>query len=74
MGTKFLILWLKEFFLWPRCVACGILFRRPGIEPVPPAVEAWSPNHWTAREFLVERILVHLAYYLLKVKLGFFRH
>ena len=24
---------------------------QPGIEPVPPAVEAWSPNHWTAREF-----------------------
>lgn len=22
----------------------------PGIEPVPPVVEAWSPNHWTARE------------------------
>ena len=22
-----------------------------GLEPGPPAVEAWSPNHWTAREF-----------------------
>lgn len=22
-----------------------------GIEPVPPAVKAWSPHHWTAREF-----------------------
>ena len=21
-----------------------------GIEPVPPAMEAWSLNHWTARE------------------------
>ena len=29
----------------------GILVPRPGIEPVPPAVEAQSPNHWTAREF-----------------------
>ena len=29
--------------------ACGI---QPGIEPVPPAVETRSPNHWTAREFL----------------------
>ena len=29
----------------------GILIPRPGIEPVPPAVEMWSPNHWTAREF-----------------------
>ena len=23
---------------------------RPGIKPVPPAVEAWCLNHWTARE------------------------
>ena len=30
--------------------ACGILVPRPGIELVPPAVEAWSANHWTARE------------------------
>ena len=22
----------------------------PGINPMPPAVEAWSLNHWTARE------------------------
>ena len=32
-------------------MACGILVPQPGIEPVPPVVEAWSPNHWTAREF-----------------------
>ena len=32
------------------CLFCGILVPRPGIEPVPPAVEAWSPNPWTARE------------------------
>ena len=31
-------------------MARGILVARPGIEPVPPVVEAWSPNHWTARE------------------------
>ena len=31
-------------------VVCGILVPRPGIEPVPPVVEAWSLNHWTARE------------------------
>ena len=30
--------------------ACGILVPQPGIEPGPPAVELWSPNHWTARE------------------------
>ena len=29
-------------------VAFGILVPWPGTEPVPPAVEAQSPNHWTA--------------------------
>ena len=23
---------------------------QPGIEPMPPAVEEWSLNHWTTRE------------------------
>ena len=38
------------FSLWPRYMVCGILVPWQGIEPVPPAVEAQSPNHWTARE------------------------
>ena len=39
-------------FIWPRHTACGILLivPLPGIEPTPPAVEAQSLNHWTARE------------------------
>ena len=28
-----------------------IFVARPGVEPGPAAVEAWSPNHWTVREF-----------------------
>ena len=28
----------------------GILVPQPGIEPVPPEVEAQCPNHWTTRE------------------------
>ena len=40
-----------DFFLLLRCSPRGILVPRPGIEPGPPAVEAWSPNHWTAGEF-----------------------
>ena len=32
---------------------CGILFPWPGIEPVSPAVEAWSLNHWTTRDVLI---------------------
>ena len=31
----------------------GILIPWPGIEPVSPAVEAWSHNHWTSREVLI---------------------
>ena len=33
--------------LWLHCKACGILVPWPGFEPMPPAVEAQSPNHWT---------------------------
>ena len=32
---------------------CGILVPWPESEPVPPAMEVWSPNLWTAREFPV---------------------
>ena len=46
------------FFFWHLFIhlficgraARGILVPRPGMEPGPPAVEARSPNHWTARE------------------------
>jgi len=31
-------------------VACRILVPQPGIEPLLPALEVWSLNHWTARE------------------------
>ena len=39
------------FFFWLRRAACRILVPQPGIEPIPFAVEAQSPNLWTAREF-----------------------
>ena len=38
------------FFFWLHCMACRILVAQPGIEPVHPAVEAWSLNHRTVRE------------------------
>ena len=56
----------KIFFIfWLHHAACGILVPRPGIEPGPPAVEAWSPNHWTAREFpkLSEFLLLRVIYF-----------
>ena len=30
------------FFFWLHCAACGISVPQPGMEPMPPAVEAWS--------------------------------
>ena len=39
------------FFFWSHHAACWILVPQPGDEPVPPAVEVRSPNHWTTREF-----------------------
>ena len=38
-------------FFWLCCAACMILVPRPGTESVPCAVEAWSFNFWTTREF-----------------------
>ena len=38
-------------FVWPCCVACGILVPWPGVEPRPSTVKAQSPNHWADREF-----------------------
>ena len=36
---------------WPRHTTYRILVPQPGIELEPPALEAPSFNHWTAREF-----------------------
>ena len=51
---SWLMSWTATITLTPFCfyghAACGILVPQPGIESVAPAVEAWSPNHWTARE------------------------
>ena len=47
------ILWFL-FGFWP---SCGIFVPPPGIEPTPPAVEAQSHNHWTARELPLWKVL-----------------
>ena len=41
------------FTYWLHSTACRILFPQPGIEAMPPAVEAQSVNHWTTREALL---------------------
>ena len=46
------------FFLlifWQCCAACGILVPQPGMEPMPPAVEAQSRSCWTPRRDPQER-------------------
>ena len=58
--------WIKKMwflFFWPRCTAYGILVPQPGIEPVPPAVEAWSLNHWTTREVPKTWYIYSMEYY-----------
>ena len=40
---------LKKFWLYH--AVWEILAPQPETEPMTPAVEAWSPNHWTTREF-----------------------
>ena len=39
------------FFFLPCHKTRWILVPWPGIEPMPPVVETWSPNYWAAREF-----------------------
>ena len=39
------------FFCCSLWCLVGILVPWPGIEPATSAVRAWSPNHWTSREF-----------------------
>ena len=49
--SPFTFLFLNFYlFFWPCLLACRILVPQPGIEPMSPAVETQTLNHWTARE------------------------
>ena len=50
---RIVLVCLFFFFFGPCYVAFRILVPHLGIEPGPPAVEAWNPNHWTSREVSV---------------------
>ena len=54
--------WHTDFFFLFGCVPCGVLVPQPVIEPVPPALEAGSLNHWTTEE--VSGILIFCVYKL----------
>jgi len=45
-----ILIHLLLLLFWPWHGACEILVPWPRIEPMPPAVEARSLNHWTSRE------------------------
>ena len=42
-------------------MVCRILVPRPGIEPLPPAKEVQSLNHWTAREVPENSLKQHVG-------------
>ena len=45
------------FSFWPHRLACRILVPQPGIKPIPPEVEGYSPHHRTARELPIRLLL-----------------
>ena len=58
-------LWLLLFKIkFLHHAACDILVPQPGIEPVPPALEAWSLNHWTTKEVPFLWPPSHLCFFL----------
>ena len=40
-----------HFSFWPFPRACRILVPQTGMKPQPAEVTAWSPKHWSVREF-----------------------
>ena len=58
----FLYLFLSFLIFWLHWAACGVLIPQFGFEPVPPAVEAWSLNHWASGEV---QLFLHLILYFI---------
>ena len=50
----------KNLFIYPCCMACGILVPRSGIEPWPLAVEGRILNHWTTKEFSTHFLMLRV--------------
>ena len=57
---------LQSFFLLPHLKAYRILVPWPGIEPMTPAMEVWSLNHWASRGLpsLQTFLFIYLFIYL----------
>ena len=54
---------LMYYFFWgvAHCMAYRILVPQSGIELMPSAVEAQSPNHWNTRDFLYYAFISFLS-------------
>ena len=68
--VKYWLLAFFFFFFWLLGIACRILVPQPGIEPVYPAVGAWSLSHWIAREVPVD-FNIGLALFIHNLKVTF---
>ena len=51
--SQYVFLFIIIFF---GCITCGILVSWPRTEPMPPALESWSLNHWTTKEVLFSKL------------------
>ena len=49
-------------YFWLQCVAGRILVLQQGVIPMPPAVKAWSLNHWTTREVPICPLLIDIRW------------
>ena len=68
----FLIAILFIFIFWLCQESCEILVPWPGIELMPPALEAWGLNHWTSRKSQMHvYIYIFCIYFLNDVFLAF---
>ena len=69
LGLPVFLIAICAFFLnWLCCLACGILFPWPGIEPRAIAVKMLSPNHRTAREVPIWTWDERMLTWLLEIK------
>ena len=76
-ATTLLISSSSFFFFLPHLKAWGILVLPREIKARLSAMEAWSPNHWTAREFpllISNSIKISPLHLLFKIRLAFFKH
>ena len=62
---------ISFYYFLPPPIVYSILVPHTGIKPVPPAVKAWRPNHWTGGNSLISDFshlsLLFLLVHLIKV-------